>query len=160
MRWPEEPPHLTLDLPCFFDCFIFVFVIRFLFVFFFCFVCLFVYALHLFLWVESCLLFLFLFVNKNTVFLAILVFLGVVFVKNTFLLLDPVFCAFWLLFLEVGMFSLLSSCQRKHNRLFACLDLVLFIVHCSVFSFDFCWFVCPYQEGNPKKQNSKKTIIK
>ena len=41
-------------------------------------------------------------------------------------------CVFDVLFLEVGMFSVLSFCSEKHHRLLVCSDLVSF---CSSFGF-------------------------
>ena len=59
------------------------------------------------------------------------------------------------------MFSVLSSYQKKHNRPFACLDLVLFSVHFWRFSLVFVLvgLSFPIKKQNPKPWNSEKCNI-
>ena len=63
------------------------------------------------------------------------------------------------LFLKLECF-LCCLLSKEHNRLFACLGILLFCS--SVFSFDFCWLVFPHKEPNPKtlEKEKQKTITK
>ena len=63
---------------------------------------------------------------------------------------------FWYLVLEVGMFSVLFSFQRKHNRLFACFGSCFFVHLLVLVFFDFCWFVFPYKTTAPKTPELEK----
>ena len=71
------------------------------------------------------------------------------------LFLDLVFCCvFGFLFLEAGVFSVLSF-QKKHTRLFACLDLVLFICSFSRFVLFILIFVGLSSLSRNKPQNPR-----
>ena len=116
-------PKPLLPLCCFF-CFLFCFVSC-------------VSYFVLFLWLELCLLFWFLLVvlSKMLFLLQFWCFWCNVCSKHVFK-----FC-FWIFFILLCFltscllkrFSVLSFCQKKHNRLFACLDLALFFVHLLCF---------------------------
>ena len=152
MRWPERPPHLILNLPCFFVRFYFLLSCVFCLFSFSCFV--------LFLWVGLCLLFWFPLVNAKKhcfPFNSGAVLSVKCLFKTCFFFYSAVGSCFFVgfcasCFLKLECVVLLSFLQKRHNRLFASLDLVLLFVH--HFGHFLIWGVCSSQARNQKPRNS------
>ena len=105
--------------------------------------------------------------EQNAVCPAILFFFsGVMVFQNMFsiLLLHLVIllCFLASCFLKLECLLCCLSVQRNTlDSLLACILFhMLFIFLVFVLSLDFCWFVCPYQETNPKTWNSDKRAQK
>ena len=141
------PPHLTLNLP---GLFVFCYSIVFLACFF------------LFLRGGLCLLFWFLSANKNAVFVLQIWWLLLQHWFTTcfsIVCFGHCFCCFsGFLFLEVGMFSVLSSSPKKHNKLFAWFWILLFLFIFLVLSLVLICvgLSCPIKKQTQKPWNSNK----